>query len=118
MSFNTPQMYRWRDPQWPTHLPSLSVYFVEEPQVNAEATAQTGIQTYDSVLVAYVAPAGMPKSNVAHEIRRRLPDGTVKNHPVNDFKYAEQLKHFDAGTEAEALGTPLKDLIGMTPATA
>jgi len=118
MSYETPQMYRWRDPSWPPNLPSLAVYFMQEPQVNAKATTETGVQTYDNVLIAYVAPMGMPKSNVAHEIERVLPDGTVKMHRENAYKYAEQVKHYKAGTEAEAIGTPLKDLIGMTPATA
>lgn len=118
MSFETPQMYRWRDPNWPREIPSLSVHFIMESQVNAEWTAKTGVQTYDNVLIAYVAPMGMPKSNAAHEIERTLPDGQVK---VNQFyagKYGEQIKHYKAGTMAETIGTPLKDLVGMTPAMA
>lgn len=115
--YDAPQMYRWRDPNWPREMPSLSVHFIEEPQVNAAETAKTGIQTYDSVLIAYVAPMGMPKSNAAHEIKRKLPDGTVILHPRNSLKYGEQLKLYEAGTDAEATGTPLRDLIGMTPAT-
>lgn len=115
--YENPQMYRWRDPSWPREMPSLQVYFLNEPQVNQEATAQTGVQTYDNVLTAYVGPAGLSKSNAAHEVRRTLPDGAIQNHPRNSLKYGEQLKLYDAGTLSETVGTPLKDLIGMTPAT-
>lgn len=118
MSYETPQMYRWRDPSWPQQIPSLSVHFLEEPQINQEVTAATGVQTYDNVLIAYVAPMGMPKSNVAHEVERKLPDGTVKVNGEIANKYGEQLKLYKAGHSSEAQGTPLKDLIGMTPATA
>ncbi len=118
MSFETPQMYRWRDPAWPPQFPSLSVHFKQEPQVNAEVTKETGVQTYDSVLIAYVAPMGMPKSDAAIEIERTLPDGKVIRNPEGSAKYAEQVRLFKAGTSAEAIGTPLKDLVGMTPALA
>lgn len=114
--YDTPQVYPWRDPRAPANSPSLCVYFLNEPQVNAAATAETGLQTYDNVLVAYVAAKPQDKSNVAHEIRRTLPDGTVKVTPAS-YKYAEPLKHYDAGVEAESLGTPLKELIGMVPGT-
>ncbi len=114
--FDTPQMYRWRDPSWPPHFPALAVYFAQEPFVNAEVTAATGVQSYDNVLMAYVAPMGMPKSNASCEIERTLPDGTVKRNAENSAKYAEQVKHFKAGTSAETIGTPLRDLVGMTPA--
>jgi predicted flap endonuclease-1-like 5' DNA nuclease len=118
MSFETPQMYRWRDPAWPPHFPALNVHFVQDSQVNAEATARTGVQTYDNVLIAIVAPMGMPKSDVHAEVERVLPDGTVKvNHAVA-MKYAEQLKLYKAGVSSEAAGTPLRDLIGMTAAMA
>lgn len=116
MSFDTPQVYRWKDPSLPPNAPALQVYFLQEPQVNAEATAATGVQTYDNVLTAYVAPMGMPKSNVAHEIERTLPDGTVKTNLFYANKYGEQVKAYKAGTGAEELGTPLRDLVGMTPA--
>lgn len=118
MSYEAPQMYRWKDPSLPPDAPALAVYFLEEPQVNAEATRERGIQTYDNVLTAYVAPMGMPKSNAAHEIERTLPDGTVKVNAFYAAKYGEQIKLYKAGHTSEALGTPLRDLIGMTPATA
>lgn len=116
MSFETPQVYPWRDPRAPDNSPSLCIYFLNEPQVNKELTESTGVQTYDNVLVAYVAAKPQDKSNVAHEIRRTLPDGTVKPTQAA-YKFAEPLKHYDAGIQAEALGTPLKDLIGMNPGT-
>ncbi len=117
MSYDAPQMYRWKDPSLPPAAPALQVYFIQEPQINAKVTAETGVQTYDSVLVAYVSPMGMPKSNAAHEVERVLPDNTVVvNHRVM-AKYGEQVKLFKAGLGAETTGTPLKDLIGMTPAT-
>ncbi len=114
--YDAPQMYRWRDPSLPPQAPSLQVYFVQEPQVNAQATRDTGIQTYDSVLIAYVSPIS-GKSNVAHEIERTLPDGTVVVNHAKAAKYGEQVKLFKAGLGAETQGTPLKDLVGMTPAT-
>lgn len=117
MSYNAPTMYRWKDPNLPPHFPALQVFFLEEPQINVEVTAETGVQTYDNVLVAYVAPMGNSKSNVAKEIERTLPDGTVVKNAENSAKYAEQIKHYKAGTDSEVLGTPLRDLIGMTPAT-
>lgn len=115
--FDVPQMYRWRDPAWPPPVPSLSVHFLPTSEVNHEVTAQTGVQTYDNVLIAVVAPMGMPKSDAHYEVERQLPDGTVKvNHPVA-MKYAEQLKLYKSGHSSEAAGTPLKELLGMTPAT-
>lgn len=115
--YDTPQMYRWKDPTLPPGAPALQVYFLEEPQVNAAVTAEKGVQSYDNVLVAYVSPMGMAKSNVAKEIERTLPDGTVIVNHENAGKYAEQVRLYKAGTESQAVGTPLKDLIGMTPAT-
>lgn len=115
--FDTPQMYRWKDPTLPPGAPALQVYFLEEPQVNQKVTAETGVQSYDNVLVAYVSPMGMAKSNVAKEIERTLPDGSVIVNHENAAKYAEQVKHYKAGIDSQATGTPLKDLIGMTPAT-
>lgn len=117
-SYDAPQFYRWRDPTLPPNAPALSVHFILESQVNDAVTRETGKQTYDSVLIAYVAPMGMPKSNAAHEIERTFPDGTVKVNEAMAYKYAEQVKLFKAGTTAETAGTPLRDLIGMTPATA
>ncbi len=117
MSYENPTVFRWKDPTLPPQAPALQMYFLEEPKVNVEATAETGIQTYDNVLVAYVSPMGNSKSNVAHEIERTLPDGSVVKNQFASAKYAEQIKHYKAGTSSETLGTPLKDLIGMTPAT-
>lgn len=117
MSFDTPQIYRWKDPALPPTAPALQVYFLQDPQVNAEATAETGVQTYDNVLVAVVSPMGMPRSNVHHEVERTLPDGTVKVNGFYAAKYGEQLKLYKSGTGSEATGTPLRDLIGMTAAT-
>lgn len=110
-----PQTYRWRDPNLPPNAPALHMYFLNEPAINHAATLASGIQTYDNVLVAYVAPTPQSKSNIAHEIRRTLPDGTVVENKALVYKYAEQLKHFDANTSAESLGTPLKELVTMTP---
>lgn len=117
MNYETPQMYRWKDPNLSPNAPALQVYFLQEPQVNADATAESGVQTYDNVLIAVVAPMGMPKSNVHHEVERVLPDGKVKIKPEYAAKYAEQIKLYKAGVGSEATGTPLRDLIGMTPAT-
>lgn len=116
MSYETPQVYPWRDPRAPANSPSLCIYFLNEPQVNKEFTQKTGEQTYDNVLVAYVAAKPQDKSNVAHEIRRTLPDGKVVMTQAS-YKYAEPLKHYDAGIQAESLGTPLKDLLDMNPGT-
>ncbi len=116
MNYDAPQHFRWKDPSLPPHAPALQVYFLEEAKVNDAATAETGIQSYDNILVAYVSPMGMAKSNVAKEIERTLPDGTVIKNAENSAKYAEQVKHYKAGTDSAAVGTPLKDLIGMTPA--
>lgn len=118
MSYEVPQMYRWKDPNLPPSAPALQVYFLQEPQVNHEVTRSTGVQTYDNVLVAYISPMGMPKSNAAHEIERTLPDGTVRTNAFYANKYAEQLALYKKGLGAESVGTPLRDLVGMTPATA
>lgn len=117
MSYDTPQIYRYREPSWPPHIPSLAIFFQMEPQVNVEWTAKECVQTYDNVLIAYVAPLGMPKSNASHEIERTLPDGTVKVNQHFANKYGEQVKLYKSGTAAETVGTPLRDLVGMTPAT-
>lgn len=116
MSYQPPQMYRYRDPGSPPQAPALAVFFQEDAQINHAVTAERGVQTYDNVLIAYVAPMGQPKSNAACEIERTLPDGTVIVNRANAAKYAEQIKLYKAGADAEAQGTPLKDLIGMTPA--
>ncbi len=114
--YDAPQFYRWKDPALPPHAPALQVFFLLESDVNTKVTSETGIQTYDSVLTAYVSPINS-KSNVAHEIERQLPDGTTVVNHRNAGKYAEQVKLFKAGLGAETQGTPLKDLLTMTPAT-
>ncbi len=114
MSFETPQVYPWRDPMAPPQSPALCVYFMNEEKLNEAVTAATGINTFDNVLTAYISAKPQDKSNVAHEIRRTFPDGTVKQTAMA-FKYAEPLKHYDAGTAAEALGTPLKEILGIHP---
>lgn len=118
MSFDSPLIYRWKDPSLPPQAPALQVFFQEDAQINEAVTRETGVQTYDNVLIAYVSPMGMPKSNASHEVKRTLPDGTVKTNAFYAAKYGEQLKAYEAGHSAEALGTPLKDLIGMNRATA
>ncbi len=118
MSYETPQMYRWREPGAPPNSPALSIHFMLESHLNAAVTAEKGIQSYDSVLMGYVAPIGNPKSNASVEIERTAPDGTVTVNAYNMNRYGQQVKEYKAGTNAETLGTPLKDLLGMTPATA
>ncbi len=116
MNYETPQFYRWKDPTLPPQAPALQIKFMEEAFVNPEVTEKTGIQTYDNVLVGYVSPMGNSRSDVAKEIERTLPDGTVIVNRENSAKYAEQIKFYKAGTESAAVGTPLRDLVGMTPA--
>lgn len=118
MSYEPRQVFRWKDPASHPQAPALAIYFEPMAQVNDAATRETGKQTYDNVLIAYVAPIGQPKSEASHEVERTLPDGTVKVNHHYAMKYAEPLKFYKAGTEAETLGTPLRDLLGMTPATA
>ena len=118
MSYETPQMYRWREPGAPPNSPALSIHFILESHLNADVTAQTGIQSYDNVLMGYVAPIGNPKSNASVEIERTAPDGVTTVNAYNMNRYGQQVKEYKAGTNAETLGTPLKDLLGMTPATA
>ncbi len=114
--YDTPAVYTWKDPSAPPHLPALQCHFIIHPEVNVEATKAMNVQTYDDVTVIYIYPMGMPKSNAAHEIERRLPDGTTKQTSYA-LKYAAPFKLFKDGIGSEATGTPLKDLIGMTPAT-
>ncbi len=116
MSYDTPQVYRFREPGAPPQMPALAVYFVEEAMINHEVTRTLGVQSYDNVLVAYVGPMGMPKSNAACEIERTTPEGKVVVNRENAFKYGEQIKLYKSGASSEAQGTPLKDLVGMTPA--
>ncbi|CAB4165427.1 hypothetical protein UFOVP833_60 [uncultured Caudovirales phage] len=118
MSYDTPQTYRYRDPGAPPHIPSLAVTFMHESVINEAITRETGVQSYDDVLVAYVGPMGQPKSTASCEIERTTPDGKVIVNREHTFKYGEQIKLYKAGDTAEAQGTPLKDLVGMTPALA
>lgn len=115
MQFEVPTMYSWKDPSADPRTPALSIHFVHESVANAQFSAG-GVQHYDDVLMAYVAPMGMPKSNAACEIERTLPDGTVVVNAFNMAKYGAAVRLYKAGTSAEELGTPLRDLIGMTPA--
>lgn len=117
--YETPQMYRWREPGAPPNSPALAIYFVRESHLNAEVTALTGVQSYDSVDMGYVAPMGNPKSNAAVEMKRISPDGkTVVVNQFNMNRYGEPYRAWEAGVSSESQGTPLKDLLGMTPATA
>ena len=59
MSYDTPQVYRFREPGAPPQMPALAVYFVEEAMINHEVTRTLGVQSYDNVLVAYVGPMGI-----------------------------------------------------------
>ncbi len=114
--YDTPAVYTWKDPASPPHLPALQCHFIVHPEVNVEATKAMNVQTYDDVTVIYIYPMGMPKSNAAHEIERRLPDGKVIQTRYA-LKYGAPFKMFKDGISSETMGTPLKDLIGMTPAT-
>lgn len=110
------QLYRFKDPSGNPQIPDLAVRFELESLLNKAWTDKEGVPTYDSVLVAYVAPVGQPKSDASIEIERTLPDGTMSENRGAKAKYAEQIKHYRAGTDAEALGTPLRDIPGMAPA--
>ncbi len=114
--YDTPAVYTWKSPSDPPHLPALQCHFIVHPEVNVEATKAMNVQTYDDVTVIYIYPMGMPKSNAAHEIERRLPDGKVIQTRYA-LKYGAPFKMFKDGINSEMTGTPLKDLIGMTPAT-
>lgn len=114
--FDTPQVYSWKDPASKPHEPALQCHFINYPEVNVEATAATGVQTYDNLIVMHIYPAGQPKSDATHEIERTLPDGTVKQTRYA-LKYAEAFKKYKSGLSSEETGTPLKDLIGMNAAT-
>lgn len=111
---NAPSIFRWRDPAWPQNLPSLVVIFREEAHLNDEWTTGNGYKTYDNVLMALVSPPGQVKSTAACEIERRLPDGTLKPHPINSRKYADAVKLYKEGKGGGAAGTPLKEL-GLEP---
>lgn len=111
------QVYTWKDPRSNPNEKPLACHFVEEKEVNEEVTAQTGVQTYNNVLTIHVYPLGQPKSDVAHEIERTLPDGTVKVNQFNANKYGGPLALYRAGRTAESAGTPLRDLPGMSAGT-
>lgn len=111
------QTYSWKDPRSNPNDRALACHFVEDREVNEAATAETGVQTYDNVLTIHVYPLGQPKSDVAHEIERTLPDGTVKVSQYHANKYGGPLALYKAGRTAESTGTPLRDLPGMTAGT-
>lgn len=113
---DSPVMFRWKNPNEPANVPGLMVRFEVISQRNEKATGENGgIPTFDSVLMAYVAPIGMPRSDAACEIRRTLPDGSVIHNRLNSAKYAEVIKQYDAGADAIHLGTPLKEMPGLDP---
>lgn len=109
-------LFRYREPNAPANQPGMSVRFREHEEKNEAASAASGYDTYDNVLVAYVAPVGQPKSEASCEIERRLPDGSVKPHPIHSRKYAELVKLYKEGAGEGAIGTPLK-LLNLTPGT-
>jgi len=111
------QTYSWKDPRSNPNDRALACHFVEDREVNEAATAETGVQTYDNVLTIHVYPLGQPKSDVAHEIERTLPDGTVKVSQYHAHKYGGPLALYKAGRTAESTGTPLRDLPGMSAGT-
>lgn len=113
---DSPVMFRWKNPNEPAHEKALMVRFEVISQRNEAATADNGgIPTFDSVLMAYVAPIGMPRSDAACEIERTLPDGTVVPNRFNSAKYAEVIRQYKAGADAVHLGTPLKEMPGIDP---
>jgi hypothetical protein len=109
-------LFRYKDPNMDPRHPGLSVRFREHEEKNDKASAESGFDTFDNVLVAYVAPVGQPKSEASCEIERKLPDGTVKVHPVHARKYAELVKLYKEGAGEGSVGTPLK-LLNLTPGT-
>lgn len=111
------QTYTWKDPRSNPNDRALACHFVEDREVNEAATAATGVQTYDNVLTIHVYPLGQPKSDVAHEIERTLPDGTVVVSQFHAHKYGGPLALYKAGRSAESAGTPLRDLPGMSAGT-
>jgi hypothetical protein len=109
-------LFRYKDPNMDPRHPGLSVRFREHEEKNDKASAESGFDTYDNVLVAYVAPVGQPKSEASCEVERKLPDGTVKVHAVNSRKYADLIKLYKEGAGEGSVGTPLK-LLNLTPGT-
>lgn len=108
------QIFRWRNPNEPPGTPALMVRFREQAEKNEQWSLDLGYDAFDNVLVALVCPPGGAKSEAACEIERRLPDGTVKVHPVNARKYAEVVKAYKENHGEGAAGTPLKEL-GIDP---
>jgi hypothetical protein len=107
--------YSYREPGSPPNTPALLVRFEETSEQNVLITQATGVATFDHKLVALVSAPGS-RSEAACEVERVLPDGTIKRHPLNSFKYAEALKLFKAGKEQTNIGTPLDQLPGIVPA--
>jgi hypothetical protein len=107
--------YSYREPGDRSNTPPLLVRFEETTEQNAAITQATGIATFDHKLVALVSAPGA-RSEAACEVERTLPDGTVKRHPLNSFKYGEAAKLYKAGKEQTNIGTPLEHLPGINPA--
>lgn len=114
MSDDMPVFFRWRDPSWPPNQ-SLAVRFREQAVLNDEWTQINGYNTYDNLLLAFVAPVGQSKSEASVEIERRLPDGTMKVHKPNSLKYGDVIKAYKSAKDGDGGGgTPLKEL-GLEP---
>lgn len=107
--------FRYKDPNMDPRHPGLSVRFREHAEKNDKASAD-GVDVFDNVLVAYVAPIGMPKSEASCEIERKLPDGTILEHKVHSKKYADLVKMYKEGNDGGHIGTPLA-LLNMSPGT-
>lgn len=110
--YKDPIPFRYKDPAAPD-MPALIVIFRERPEKNEKASAEAGYDVFDSLLIAYVGPPGGARSNAACEIERKLPDGTVKVHPVHAKKYADLVKAYKEGNGELGVGTPLATLPGM-----
>ncbi len=111
--------FLWTDPNpFPGQRPDqLIVIFRETAEKNTKETAEKGYDVFDNVLVAEVSAGGHgAKSSVVHEIERKSPDGTVKQHPVYSRKYAQIIQQFKEGRTDEGMGTPLHLLPKMDPA--
>jgi len=108
--------FRYKDPNMDPRHPGMSVRFREHAEKNDPASLEQGFDVFDNVLVAYVAPVGMPKSEASCEIERKLPDGTVKPHPIHSKKYAELVKLYKEGAGEGSVGTPLS-LLNLPPGT-
>lgn len=113
---DTPTFFSYKDPNAPPNAGGLLVRFVQESHQNKQLTDASGIATFDNVLIALVSCPGLTKTETASEIERIHPDGTVKQHSVYARKYAEQVKLYKAGATMAELGTPLREIPGITAA--